>query len=320
VGSTLPDGPIEITRDLPPFRCVDEGSELSLSVDISGGTPNEPLEYQWSRDGVVVDGQVSSNLRIAHATSTTTGGYRVEVWCQSQPTKVASSVAKVRIVSSVMERVNSILANQGASLTDDRPRAILFDFAGQRMYYTLQRLLLTGPLTVYIVLVALTNETDLDFAANEDNPNRNGPKRVPSWSLDDPLTCDEDLRYGMTHRQNLIFWLNTIFGLAPNAKIIVVCTKVEVLSKAQREERMEEVKQCVEKTLSGAKDMIVDFVPVSSKTGEGINMLRSQIELLRSQLDGYGKEVLSAGSSSSRLRGSSWTKISGASAMRRRRA
>ncbi len=94
------DGPISITSDLPPLLCVTEGSELSLSVHASGGTPNEPLQYRWSRNGAVVDGQTSNLLRIASAA----GDYFVEVWCQLQPTPVKSSVAKVRIVSSVMDK------------------------------------------------------------------------------------------------------------------------------------------------------------------------------------------------------------------------
>jgi hypothetical protein len=68
VDSPLRDGPIAITRDLPLLPlCVAEGSELSLSVRVSGGTPNEPLQYRWRSNGAVVDGQTSNALRIARA-------------------------------------------------------------------------------------------------------------------------------------------------------------------------------------------------------------------------------------------------------------
>ena len=65
--SPVRDGPIAIASDLPPLLCVAEGSELSLSVLVSGGTPNEPLQYRWRRNGAVVDGQTASTLRIARA-------------------------------------------------------------------------------------------------------------------------------------------------------------------------------------------------------------------------------------------------------------
>jgi GTPase SAR1 family protein len=275
--SSSQGGPIIVTSDLPELRCVEEGSVLSLLVRVSGGTPNEPLQYLWSCDGDVVDGQASNELRIGRADSSWHAGrYQVEIWCASQPTRVRSSVVEVMIVPSISarvdsilleQRVNSILLEQGERLTDDSPRAIFFDFAGQRMYYALQRLLLTGPLTVYIVVVSLADD------------------------LDAKLACPEDLRYDMTHRENLFFWLRTIYGHAPEAKIIVVGSKADGLSKEMRESRMETIKQCVEVTLSGAKDMVEAFVVVSSKTGEGVKTLRSKIDGLRLQLNGYGAEV-----------------------------
>jgi hypothetical protein len=130
-----------------------------------------------------------------------------------------------------------------------------------------QRLLVTEPLTVYLIVVSLADD------------------------LDDQLRCPEDLRYNMTHRQNLVFWLDTIYCHAKKAKIIVVGSKVDGLSQETRKERMAKVEQCVESTLSCAKDMIAGLTYVSSKTGEGIDELRAQIELLRPQLDGYGRKV-----------------------------
>jgi hypothetical protein len=131
--SPVRDGPIAITSDLPPLLCVAEGLELSLSIRVSGGTPKEPLQYRWSRNGAVVDGQTSNTLRIARAARSAAGEYCVEVSCRSQPTPVKSSASKVRIVSSVMDKVNKILLEHGESLTDDKPKAIVFDCGGQRM-------------------------------------------------------------------------------------------------------------------------------------------------------------------------------------------
>jgi GTPase SAR1 family protein len=169
----------------------------------------------------------------------------------------------------IMDKVNTILLERGESLTDDRPKAIVFDCGGQRMYYSVQQLLLTESRTMYIIVVSLADD------------------------LDDPLTCDEDLKYSMTHRQNLVFWLNTIFSLAPGAKIIVVCTKVDRLSEDsdKRQERLAKVTQCVKRTLPYARGRIAGVLPVSSKTGEGFHALRSKIEELRPTLYRYGEPV-----------------------------
>jgi hypothetical protein len=141
------------------------------------------------------------------------------------------------------------------------------------MYYSVQQLLLTESLTLYIIVVALASEVG------------------SGWSLDDPLTCDEDLKYSMTHRQNLIFWLNTIFSLAPGAKIIVVCTKIDRLSEDVRQQRIADVKECVKRTLAYARGRIAGVLPVSSKTGKGFDALHSKIEQLRPTLDRYGEPV-----------------------------
>ena len=130
--SPVRDGPIVITTDLPPLLCVAEMSELSLTVRVSGGTPNEPRQYRWRRNGAVVGGGTSKRtLRLARAARSAAGEYYVEVSCQSQPTPVKSIVAKVRIVSSLTDKVNKIL-EQGERLTDDKPKAAVFDCGGQR--------------------------------------------------------------------------------------------------------------------------------------------------------------------------------------------
>ena len=105
--------PIAYTSDLPPFMYVIEGSDLSLSVGVTGGTPDRPLHYRWRHNGVVMDGETSSIVCIPSADSRAAGDYFVEVFCESQPTPVNSSVTEVRIVPSIMARVNSILRQQG---------------------------------------------------------------------------------------------------------------------------------------------------------------------------------------------------------------
>jgi hypothetical protein len=113
--------PIAYTSDLPQFLYVIEGSDLSLSVGVTGGTPDRPLHYRWRHNGAVMDGEASSILCIPNTDSRAAGDYFVEVFCESQPTPVNSSVTEVRIVSSIMARVNSILRQEGERLTNDKP-------------------------------------------------------------------------------------------------------------------------------------------------------------------------------------------------------
>ena len=106
-------GPIVVTTDLPPLLCVAEDSQLALSFRVSGGTPNQPLQYRWFHNGAIVGYQTSDTLRIARSNFSAAGQYYVEVWCHSQSTAVntavKSSVVKVRVVRSVMDKVNKIL-------------------------------------------------------------------------------------------------------------------------------------------------------------------------------------------------------------------
>eukprot|EP01043_Picozoa_sp_COSAG02_P130806 COSAG02_NODE_68523_length_239_cov_2778.600000_1_plen_79_part_11 len=78
---------------------------------------------------------------------------------------------------------------------------VLNDLAGQRMYYILHQLLLAEALTQYVVALSLEH------------------------GLDAPLGGEEDQIYGMTHGENLDFWLSSIFGRCPTANILLVCTK-----------------------------------------------------------------------------------------------
>ena len=90
--------------------------------------------------------------------------------------------------------LREILETRGESLTDDSPTMVINDLAGQRMYYVLHCLLLTVALTQYVVAVSLGHD------------------------LDTALTDEEDQVFGMTHGQNLDFWLGSIFGRAPSAR------------------------------------------------------------------------------------------------------
>jgi hypothetical protein len=50
-------------------------------------------------------------------------------------------------IVTLMGKARSILEEKGASLTEDAPTMVVHDLAGQRMYYTLHRILLTEALT-----------------------------------------------------------------------------------------------------------------------------------------------------------------------------
>ena len=100
----------------------------------------------------------------------------------------------------LLGKAQRILDEKGDSLTDDAPTMAINDLAGQRMYYILHQLLLTVALTQYVVAVSLEHE------------------------LDTPLGDEEDQVFGMTHGENLDFWLSSIFGRCPTANILLVCT------------------------------------------------------------------------------------------------
>ena len=98
----------------------------------------------------------------------------------------------------IMATTQRILRERGDALLDDSPTVVVLDFAGQRMYYTLHQIVITEALTRYVVAVSLEHD------------------------LDSPLQDPEDQVFGMTHRENLDFWLNSIHSGAPPAPILVV--------------------------------------------------------------------------------------------------
>ena len=98
--------------------------------------------------------------------------------------------------------------------------------------------------------------------------------------------------YNMTHRQNLVFWLNSIAGRAPKAKIVIVCTKVDLVDdETLLAQRYRAILDCVDETLACKRGMILGYKRVSSKSDEGIQELRTLIFEKRTELDGYGKEI-----------------------------
>ena len=129
---------------------------------------------------------------------------------------------------------------------------VVHDFAGQRMYYVLHQILLTVALTRYVVGVSLEHD------------------------LDEPLTDPEDRAFGMTHRQNLEFWLNSIHSCAPTAPVAIVCTKADLVDADVRAARVSAVKgslvgRAYEAQIAG------QVLCVSSKTREGVQQVREML-------------------------------------------
>jgi hypothetical protein len=241
--------PIQLVRTPPAQLFVDEGLPARLEVHATGGRSGEALEYQWHRDGAEVPGESSPVLSIATVTADTGGEYLVEAWCGSQPERVQSQPTVVEVTGrGVMARVEAIVAEHGAALVDDAPQMVVHDFAGQRMYYVLHQVLLTEDLTIYVVTVSLEHE------------------------LGEELQDEEDKVYGMTHGENLDFWLNSIHAKAPWAKVLLVCTKLDLVGEATRKARVEALREFIEG--KAYYDQIAPIRCVSSKTGDGVDGVR----------------------------------------------
>ena len=266
---------IEITSH-PIDACVEAGEETRVSVSASGGYPTEAVEYQWHKDGTAVEGQASAALQFKQTAHGNAGRYHVEVWCKSQPRRVRSKTMKLRVMRPITAKVSEIIRTKGAALTDDSPRVVVVDVAGQRMYYILHRILLTEALTMYVVVVSL--ECDLDSLLTQ-----------PGQSSTRSEASEEDLPYEMTHRQNLLFWLNSIYGRAPTAPILIVCTKADLVDDYTRDQRIDAVQDCYESSV--VMSNIVGLRVVSSKTGEGIDEVRNVLHESRTSLKRYGSEV-----------------------------
>ena len=60
----------------------------------------------------------------------------------------------------VMAKVQAIIREKGDRLTEDHPRLVVLDFAGQRMYYTQHHCELNDDLAFYVVAWSLADPLD----------------------------------------------------------------------------------------------------------------------------------------------------------------
>ena len=155
-------------------------------------------------------------------------------------------------VTDLMSKARQILEERGEALTGDAPTMVVHDLAGQRMYYVLHQILLTVALTQYVVAVSLEHD------------------------LSTLLADEEDRVFGMTHGENLDFWLSSIFGRAPSAKILIVCTKLDLVDAATQERRIDALWDLFEGR--AYQESIGAVVCVSSKTGEGVEEVEKMLQ------------------------------------------
>eukprot|EP01051_Picozoa_sp_SAG22_P004045 SAG22_NODE_208_length_15237_cov_22.602774_6_plen_1481_part_00 len=181
-----------------------------------------------------------------------------------------------------MEKVAAAAADSAGEQQqedDDSPTAVVLDFAGQRMYYTQHHCELSDDLTLYVV----------------------------AWSLDvesTELLGGEDEHAEMSHLENLIYWLNSIHAQAPNAPVLVVATKSDLVDDSTRDRRVQQIQDA----FAGAafEDQIVKFqgsdtICTSSLHDEdaGVAALREAVAVQLKPRDaesftgmkGFGEEV-----------------------------
>ena len=138
------------------------------------------------------------------------------------------------------------------SKDEDSPTAVVLDFAGQRMYYTQHHCELNDDLAFYVVV----------------------------WSLADPLDSKlggEDAHADMTHLENLTYWLNSIHAQAPNAPVLIVGTKADLVDEETRQARVAEVERSFEGAAFELQAGRFDVLCTSSKEGNGIAQVRDTI-------------------------------------------
>jgi hypothetical protein len=282
--------PIELAEISPPQVWVSAGRQTRLGVKIvAGGLPGEvPSVLQWFRNEQPLEvrpSKVGKNFFIVinDASSADAGRYHAKVQYRSldddgaEP--VCSRATTVYVTGSdIQDEVARIIREKGeAALTDDTPTKVVHDFAGQRMYYVLHAILLAELLTRYVLAVSLEHE------------------------LTDPLDDPEDAVFGMTHGENLEFWLNSIHSRAPRAPILLVCTKLDLvpdgipehgiapITAAKKKARV----QAIRDSLKGKpyQDQVdPQVLCVSSKTGEGIEDIRALLDNMEKVKD-YGADV-----------------------------
>ena len=118
----------------------------------------------------------------------------------------------------------------------------------------LHQIMLTEALTIYVVVVTLEHPLEHELGRS----------------------TDDELPYPMTCAQNLDFWLRSIHARAPRAKIQIVCTKLDLVSEAVRDERVQAIEELCEG--QAYEDQVLPILCVSNKTGEGIAAARTVIE------------------------------------------
>ena len=150
---------IAITKDLADV-CVDEGQETRASVEIDRGSlPRNELSFRWIRvesnnKETPLEGQTSFVLLFEQTERKHDGSYYVEIFCNAHRHR-RSRTMRLRVVPSVLGKVQDIIRTEGNALTTDTPRVVIIDSAGQRMYYMLLHILLTEALTIYVAAVSL---------------------------------------------------------------------------------------------------------------------------------------------------------------------
>eukprot|EP01045_Picozoa_sp_COSAG04_P018856 COSAG04_NODE_1779_length_5595_cov_1.888464_4_plen_1114_part_00 len=243
---------ISFAKEPPEELFVDEGGSVQAEAVASGGYPDEPLQYEWFHESKSLETQRTGVLRLVDASAESGGTYVVAVWCESQPDRKRSRAVKLTVTGiGVMAKVQAIIREKGDRLTEDRPRLVVLDFAGQRMYYVLHQILLTAALTRYVVAVSLEHDLDAELDG-------------------------EDRVFGMTHRSNLQFWLHSIHARAPKAQILVVCTKLDLVDEELREQRVDALLESFEG--QAYESQIWSVKCVSSKSGEGVGEVRQMLQ------------------------------------------
>ena len=123
-----------------------------------------------------------------------------------------------------------------------RKVVVIFDMAGQRMYYHMHHVMMTKERTFYVVVISLAE-----------------PPNAP--------LSGEDAYSDMTCLENFHYWLGTIHGQAPDAPIAVIASKADLVTEEVREERMAEINASLEGT--PYQSQIVGELTATSSTEPG---------------------------------------------------
>jgi GTPase SAR1 family protein len=174
------------------------------------------------------------------------------------------------VVGRVVDRLRD-----GRAAEDDAPQAVFMDFAGQEMYYLMHHIFISEELSIYLVLFSLADSPGalVDEAAADDN-------------------------FAMNQLENIHFWLNSIHAQAPNAPIIVVGSKTDLVDEQTRSARVAAMEQtfvgaAFERQLvrSAGGGGVVISVDNSQSIDEGVALVRQHLLAVTDSLPGYGDDV-----------------------------